>query len=68
MLLTNPGRLTADEHLYIDCPGDEYRLEAEDVFDRALCFLFIDSELHFMCRCVVEVGDDFGSATGFSAV
>jgi hypothetical protein len=38
MLLTHPERLDKLEYLAIDCAGDEYAPEGNDVFSKILCF------------------------------
>lgn len=66
-LIGNPHRLeAADEHLAIDCPGDEFSWYADGEFDSALCFNFNEGRLYLSRRLVGDAYGRFGSASGFS--
>jgi hypothetical protein len=65
IVLTNPTRLDKNEHLFIDCPGDEYRFEGEVEFGGCLCFYFGDGQLRFDDGWLVIAYDFCGSASGF---
>lgn len=65
MLFANQHRLTKFEHLCIDCPGDEYRLEAGGAFGKALYFDWYGGRLRCGSGFVDDAYDDFGSASGF---
>lgn len=38
IFLVNPDILTSNKDLFIDCPGDEYHLDTQELFDYALYF------------------------------
>lgn len=64
MLYANAHRLSANVHLCIDCPGDEYR-GASGGLDYALDFAFDAGGLHCSYGFVDYAHDYFGGASGF---
>ena len=65
LLLIHPERLTAYEHLGIDCPGGEYAANAGGDFHYALCFNWSEGGLYLDCSSVEGIAPGFGSASGF---
>jgi hypothetical protein len=66
IIAANPHRLEKYEHLVIDCPGDEYRFEADGEFDEVLYFYVNgDGALYCDYRWTVDPYDGCGSASGF---
>ena len=67
IVLTNPARLDKNEHLFVDCPGDEYRFEDAAEFPYCLHFRFRDGRLEFLGSGWLDAANDgCGSASGFS--
>lgn len=64
-LLTHPNRLQHYEDLLIDCAGDEYAPEADDVFSCAPCWYFSDGGLKFDAHKVNDAYPRCGSASAF---
>jgi len=66
IVLTNRKRLEKDEHLFVDCPGDEYRFGGAAEFRSCLYFLFDGGRLEFCDRWLDDARGGCGSASGFS--
>jgi hypothetical protein len=65
MILTHPERLQHYDDLWIDCAGDEYSPGADGGFSLAPCFGFRGGMVKFATHSVGDVGDRFGSVSGF---
>ncbi|MBI4023021.1 hypothetical protein HY375_02565 [Candidatus Berkelbacteria bacterium] len=64
-LLVHPERLVAYEDLWIDCPGDEYRSDADGDFFSALYFFVVGGgQLGFSSHWVGDAVEGYGSASG----
>lgn len=64
MLLTHLYRLNGNDHLWVECPGDEYSPRADDIFEDSIGFAH---NLDYL-RLVVSTTQRYsasGSATGF---
>lgn len=66
IILTNPKRLEKNEHLIIDCPGDEYRFGAGKGFGVCLYFSFESGRLYLSSRWLGYTHDHCGSGSLFS--
>ena len=62
MLLTHPERLKHYDDLWIDCAGDEFAPDADGVFSKSPCFLFVGG-VEFDARDVGLTRDFCGSAS-----
>ena len=60
-LVAMPDRLTDYEHLFIDCPGDEYNWDAGGAWARCPLFRFFVGELKFSARSADDADGDYGS-------
>ncbi|MBI2590337.1 MAG: hypothetical protein HYW33_00445 [Candidatus Blackburnbacteria bacterium] len=65
MLFANPHRLEKNEHLAIDCPGDEHRPSPDAVSGSCLFFCWNGSRLRFVNNGIGYASGDFGSASAF---
>lgn len=66
MLLTHPDRLKHYDDLWIDCAGDEYDDPVSgDRFGHAPFFEFRVGEVRFDAVWTDDVGDGYGSSSGF---
>lgn len=65
MLLTHPDRLISHYDLGPDCPGDDYRLAASGIFDRALFFNFNSDGMTFSTTSISDFSIRAGSASSF---
>lgn len=63
ILFTNLTRLGKDEHLAIDCPGDEFQAKARDEFVDCPTFYWDGGKLYFRTRWVEYPHGLFGSAS-----
>lgn len=68
LLLVMPDRLTNYNHLFIDCPADEYNWLADGRWSRCPCFCFRDGELGFFAPEAHFASVSYGSAVGFPGV
>lgn len=60
-LVAQPTRLTHNDHLWIDCSGDEYNWDAVGRWGRSPCFRFRGGRLKFSARWAVSANDDYAS-------
>jgi len=65
MLLTHPKRFISNDNLWIDCAGDEYSLEANDLFDSTPFFYFSRNDIRFDAYLNSRTSDIHGSASAF---
>ncbi len=63
MILTHPERLKHYDDLWIDCAGDEFAPDADDVFSRSPCFRFTGDRVGFAANGVGIAFDGCGSAS-----
>lgn len=64
ILLTHPERLANNNELYIDCPGDEFKLCGKN-FSKSTAYLVSNGVLKFGAYSNDLARSGFGSATGF---
>ena len=65
MLLTHPKREVQWEQVHVDCAGDEFAPDADDVFSSAPFFYFYYDEVEFLARWYASTGEVYGSASAF---
>ncbi len=65
IVLTNPKRFEKNEHLFVDCPGDEYWFEGDAEFAYCLFLIFYDGQLRLYRRHLDGARDHCGSGSGF---
>lgn len=65
MLLTHPERLQQYNDLWIDCPGDEFKLDNENSFSQASSFSFHGGALRFDVGDISKASGLYGSACAF---
>lgn len=68
MLIADPDRLSDNDHLFIDCPVDEYNWYAGGKWSYCPYFLFGDDELRFHADDASYVFGRYGSAVAFLGV
>lgn len=64
MILTHPNRLARFDDLWMDCPGDRYRPDADGDFCYAPYFSFNGGHVKFDTDRINYCHDSYGSASG----
>lgn len=61
-LVAMPDRLAAYEHLFVDCPGDQYNWDADGCWAYCPYFRFNDDKLKFGAGDAGSTDEDYGSS------